>query len=421
MAWDAPEQEATGAGLPRSLGYAFLFVASSLPTFHDNLISITDVVLIFLLPVTFSRVRGNRVATVVISLIGLWLVVQCISDYYHHLFPRHLGGAIVEPVLLLATVSAGIYVADLWPQRWVTVVRVVLASDFAYYFLFVNPGFSYDSWKYGIGLPSTLLAISYLGILWERGRHGVVILFLLPIASVSFLVGYRNLGFDVLLAAVLLWLLRSGAVGKRRAGLGTLVYRIVAIVLALLLTSSAYASLARSGRLGRIQAAKFVGETSAGQFALLAARPEIFASAATIYEYPLLGLGSRGQFDAKVVGNALTLATANHTRLNINEQRRIFTQDNGLNSHSLLFNAWTRGGLLAAPPLVAFMYLCLASCFGRIRIPARHQPLVVTWSVVTAWDLLFSPWSAHYQLGLGLLIGLLCVSYGRSGAEQRSP
>ncbi len=116
-----------------------------------------------------------------------------------------------------------------------------------------------------------------------------------------------------------------------------------------------------------------------------------------IAESPILGLGSDGSLSYANGRAALQAQSGLGVDTSAGQQRRLVGR--GIESHSLALDSWVKTGPLGVLPwiiVVTLVVRVLLRPLAQDWEPLR--PLLAVWGVLTTWDLLFSPWSAHYEL-----------------------
>ncbi|MDL5352328.1 hypothetical protein [Microbacterium sp. zg-YB36] len=256
-------------------------------------------------------------------------------------------------------------------------------------------------WKFGIAFQAVVIT------LWIVSRHvknyraaSVAVLVLGTL--VSLFAGYRSAAL-IALAAALITVVKGT---DRRLGPMRLTFVIAGGVVAYwLLTASIDAGL-----FGVELQIKTLAQSGSG---VLGGRTELALSAAAIGAAPAFGWGSLQAVNAETIGRAQRIAE--HFGLDPSVYLPIWIRPNGaLSVHSMLFQAWIEGGLIAAVFPLALVGLLIWSVLAS---RGRWSALTVFASLATTWDLLFSPW----DFGRSALIAASCalavwsiVSAGRS-------
>jgi hypothetical protein len=399
-----------------------VIVAGLLPGFHNNLFFSTDVILLILLPVTWSRARHIRPLRRFVQLCALWAASQVVSNLMNGVPAGDLLDGVWQPVLL-ATSSVGLF--------WFTdgIARHAGTITATVFVLLVTIGAivslsdtSTDPWKYHFGIPVTLLGVLFIGLLWTAHRTVASAVLTASLGGINIVLGFRSLGAVCLVGASLLLVISP----IKKSSLLRISLAVVAGIVVGTGTSYVYGTLAESGRLGYAQQAKYEAQTSSQAGLLLTARPEALLSLRTIRDRPVFGLGSGARLDYATTERLLEAAAIRGIELSSFHQQRLI--GNGVNSHSLALGAWVQAGILAVLPWLYLIALGLRTSFvASSQQWAFLRPLTVLWTMLCIWDFLFSPWSPHYQVLLGSFVALLAgqLEDGQSGntasSDSRSP
>lgn len=391
-----------------------VLAAGLLPAFGNGLFSVTDVILLALLPVTWSEARRVPALRTLVLLCGLWLVSQVVSNIVNEVPAEHLRDGIWQPILVASSAAGIHWFAKGRPRQTATLLAAGLSVLIVHGAIIVASGGSSDPWKYQFGVPVTLLSVLGIGALWPTRGRLVSAALVAAFSSVNILLGFRSLGAICMIAAALLLLVPMlNRASTWRIGLAVLAGAIVTIA-----TISAYSALARSGHLGYAQQAKYFAQTSTEANVLLAARPEALISLEAIQHHPFLGVGSAAQLDYSATAQALEALAAEGVVLSEQHYERLL--GDGLNSHSLALGAWVQAGAVAVLPWLYLLYLGIRSCF-QAASPRWMllRPLTVVWTLSCGWDFLFSPWSPQYQILLGLFATLTASQLADHGVERQ--
>jgi hypothetical protein len=386
--------------------------AGLLPGFHGNLFFLTDIILVGLLPVAWSRARHVRSLQRFVQLCALGAASQVVSNLMNGVPTGDLLGGVWQPVLLATSVVGLFWFADGNPRN----TAVILAATFT---LLVAAGAigsssvtSNDPWKYRFGIPITLLIVLATGFLWMTHHTVATYMLTVGLGCMNIILGFRSLGAVCIVGASLLAIISL----IKRADVLRVSLAVIAGLLVSVGTSHVYGALAESGRLGYAQQAKYEAQTRSSAGLLLAARPEALLSLRVIIDHPLFGLGAGSRLDYAITEQLLEAAAEQGVELSPIHQERLL--GDGVDSHSLALGAWVQAGVLAVLPWLYLIVLVLRSSFAAfVQEWSFLRPITVVWTVLCIWDFLFSPWSPHYQVLLGSFVVLIA---GRLAAEDPS-
>lgn len=388
-----------------------MIAAASAPAVKDGLISLTVLGFLMLIPVLVPRRgdAGRDQLRLGVLLCAVWAVSQTISEF---LAGGHLIAGLLaswEPVVIaLSTIAFFAIMSDV--RRAIAALYVLFAADLVYYGLWLDYADLRSAWKFGFGVPLTLIVV----LLTCRLKRPGPSIALVVLAAVNFALGFRNLGGVCFLAGIVLSLMR---VDRRRAGSN--VKAIAAAVVGLALVVGAYSWLAGSGRLGLEERDKYLAQSASPAGLLFTGRPELLLSTSLLLHEPVIGIGSKRQITSDDVARFHDLS--NKVGLGISAKQEERLVGSGANLHSLLFGAWVAAGVGSLPYWFWLYRTLYRSLRGGSPLWAPALPLVVVWSLLVAWDSIFSPWRPHYELHLGALSALalrMFLSNSRNGTPK---
>lgn len=360
-------------------------------------ITALDIATILLTIVVFGYAWKHPDLKRFLTLIILWLVAILLSDQTNNVQLTTTTSSMVLPVLLgLSTVMLA-WLARGSLSRLRAVVIGAAASHIIYVVVYGTTYFAVNPWKYGLALPATVLALALVvGNTKLRIRLAVAVL--AASGVYSFVNDFRSMSGLALAAIIIAFFLRRPPKVERKFPMAKLFVGLLIIGYA---TYGAYALAASEGLLPAEAAAKYQSQVRGNL--LIAARPEVVGSFYAIKSSPLIGVGTGGALDGESRSEALiTLYKAGAT-IDREQQVRLF--ENGINSHSLLFSGWVSAGILGALPWVFVIYLAMRAIVRR-RPGGGFAPLVIFWALVTAWDVLFSPYQPHLHVMLAAFLVL---------------
>ncbi|RIJ53278.1 hypothetical protein DZG00_01540 [Clavibacter lycopersici] len=283
------------------------------------------------------------------------------------------------------------------------------AGTVIYYLAFGRAG-SYDLqvlWKYAIALPFTA-AVLYFAC--RSGRRLLPVLSLGAVALLSLVFEFRSFS-GICIAAIIAWLFHS------RAGTSRWWVARAAVLGGLLTVAfNVIVSVIESGAFGYALQTKTENQLEGGGPAILSGRVEPPLSVAAISENPLLGWGNPQAIGERTLGVAAEFARAIGMN-DIGSYRGIWVRaDGSISLHSILFESWVSGGLLAALLPIALIALFVAAVF---RAHGRFYPLIALISIQGIWDVVFSPWAGNRAalLGISALIAVFSLRASVTNAD----
>ena len=175
---------------------------------------------------------------------------------------------------------------------------------------------------------------------------------------------------------------------------------------------SGYTWAVQSGVLGEAALTRYDQQMSNEAGLLVGGRPEVVISRVAIESHPWIGRGGNPQFTFSERLEALGALSSSGIEVSAVQAMRLI--GTGINSHSLIFGSWVENGLLGIVPWLAFAVFLWAGSIAAVSNRMRLAPLLVFGTVQTSWDLFFSPWSARYDVWLGLLCAIAFASLAHS-------
>jgi hypothetical protein len=177
---------------------------------------------------------------------------------------------------------------------------------------------------------------------------------------------------------------------------------------------------------------KMEGQINSEYGLLAAGRPDTITAIYAISKRPLLGYGT-GNVDPDVynfyseISSSAYFNEDNYWSVYTGTLNREWTL--GIPSHSHLFGSWADGGILASFVWVAMLYLCIY-LLARMSVWRNEWvPLVVFISIMSIWDVLFSPGPHRMDIAVRLMVLIFAADMLRrydyraaqAGATGRTP
>lgn len=263
-------------------------------------------------------------------------------------------------------------------------------------------------WKFGVGLPITLLVILLLTRKERATWFSVGVL--LALAGAHFVFGFRSMASVAIIAALLLAVRVSrrpregSSTGARPLRWRPAVVAVVGVGSVLTLTAI-YDSLAARGVFGFIAQQKAAYQADGEFGSSLSSRSEFLLSVQSIGDNPLFGGGSYSVASIEVANSAATWLNG----LGYSEVAQRLVRGAPA-FHSELLGMWAENGILSL-----FFWLPVAALLVRaiyaVVYRTTHLPeLIVFISVLGLWDLVFSPFGADRRMWLAATIVSIVVA-----------
>lgn len=286
------------------------------------------------------------------------------------------------------------------------------AAGHALFFILIGTSNTSDSfehlWKYGIATPVTIILI-YMAA--STGRTWVSVALLATLGVTSMSLGFRSHALVCLISVVML-IAKGPSSRPRWAKIGVALVGIYA--LAVLLPNAI-----SSGTFGAdVQARTIAQEQVSDAPSFLAGRVEPPFSIAAISEKPLIGWGNLNKIDRATEASGVQIAK-DLGMANPDSYRKIWIRDGGqVSLHSVFFESWAAGGILAAgfPALLIFLFSAAA-----IRARGQYAALVILVSIQGLWDVVFSPWGYNRPILFATSAVLACWSIAEHRRVKSKP
>jgi hypothetical protein len=371
-------------------------------------VTVGNVVALVLLPLwlptlaRFSGARSFAIIGVVAAAAGLWL-----SDFATMDHVVTLTGTISDIVMLLGAIGAvGVLLwarglLPLWLVGTLFGLGMLATSGLAGEFGNEN------AWKFGVGFPVTIIALSLLA---RPGFQWLETVALLVFAALAVASDSRYRFATLLIAAVLLIWQMMPSNRSRRVSTVTIL-GVVAVVFAL--TYNLATTLLIEGYLGEQAQSRTISQIENSGSLLVGGRPELAATIALFQDQPWgYGAGVQPNLD-DVLAAKTGMAAIGYPPNNGYVEGYLF--GGGFELHSVAGDLWAVFGL----PGLAFVGVCLVLTLRAIgrQLGARNATgVVLVLAISTLWNVLFSPiYGSLATLVLTIGLGTLAIEPRASG------
>jgi hypothetical protein len=406
------------------IGDIACFIIPALAFLHvevGGVLFATDLCLLSALPfVVFRHRRWLQIKPVQITVwLGLlWLAAQVLTDVIRQ-SPVEDYSRGWSKILLTVTHFATVALLIRQSQRRFILYGAGLALGGVLTF-YVAPGeyADYYPWKFGVGLPITILVCLTAGMLAHRSRIAAVTVSV-AIGAINLYLGYRSLGAICAIAAIYAYFQFSPQFGERRLRKLETVLAAAGLAAGVWGISAIYAYGAQSGWLGQDERVKYEMQSNGDAGILLGGRTEILSTSQAIVDSPIIGHGSWAK-DPKYKAILYDrMAELGYRKIGREVESDLIP------SHSHLFGAWVESGIVGAAFWCWVLWLTGSTL---VRASGREPlfPFLAFIALLLIWNVLFSPYGADerftvtYSVYAMILFGLHSQFQNRTYAHEKS-
>ncbi len=382
--------------LPRaafSLGDIFCFLVPFLQFIQfqgAGVLAISDLLLVAALPIAILRhpERLKRKPMPAILTLGLlWLVAQIATDLWRNSAPEDFQRGWSKIVLVLVNITVVWIVAGRTRRRFVLyAVGLGIGTILGVY---INPSADViiDPWKFGMGVPVTLLVVIWVAHLAKR-RYLEILIPLTALAIVDSFRNYRILALITFLTAIysIFQMSQVGNHDRQRFGRFRLAALGLTVVCGVWAFTEVYSHYVEKGVFGEYAQRKLEVQQSGEGGLLLGGRGEILASSQAIIDSPFLGHGSWARDSTYASILADRRAELGYKDLYGKGGKR----DDLIPTHSHIFGAWVEAGIAGG---LFWLFVLVYTIYAVAKV-SGSEPLLPVFAFagfMLVWDILFSP------------------------------
>ncbi|HAR63836.1 MAG: hypothetical protein DKM50_08515 [Candidatus Margulisiibacteriota bacterium] len=296
-------------------------------------------------------------------------------------------------------------------RKQLTLFAIVLVAGLILeFFLFPTEYNRFQVWKFGFGLPVTLLCVTLCQHSYVKKVRWSGPLILLALSFVHLIEGYRSLGLIVFFTGLYLFI----QIVVHNRGISTFSWKkagmvVVIVLLFLNLFKVLYGYALDHSVTNYDLKAKTLAQQGRGGLAamILGGRKEIYPAMMAIKDSPIIGHGSW----AKDKGMKYRKLWVNLRRQGYDINDYGIYKDNLIPSHSHITGAWVEAGFLGALFWFTVIVLIIKVLFGMYFTNEPLSPLAAFISFSFLWDILFSPFGANVQIIDAYYIVVLLTVY----------
>ncbi|RMH35841.1 MAG: hypothetical protein D6690_07910 [Nitrospirae bacterium] len=285
-----------------------------------------------------------------------------------------------------------------------------------------SPSFSAEPWKFGFGVPFILMTFAYLG--WRHGRalyrlrkYTVLLIFL---GLISIFLNARSLGAYTILSSLLIWL-RGSRVGERfrwKVSLRRLLFLIALVFITAFGVKQLYGYMADHGLLGEHARMKYEMQATGKLGLLIGGRAELIPAVFAVMDSPIIGHGSWAK-DPKYREYLLLLLELGYQQSEEQLERGIESSDL-IPHHSHILQNWVWAGILGALFWAFVLFWVVRIAWHSFRQPNELFAPLVFLSLLSIWDVFFSPLGSMTRFVWAVKLTVLLVSWRLVRQEQRA-
>lgn len=368
---------------------------------------LVEILAIFVCIHAFLSRSQTIIPTIITSTLLLWLFGTIASDAVNSTALGDSIKGIARAVMLLILLFALSHATRGFANRILSMWIGITASLLLSIALLPNGYFAGEPWKFGFGLPVTLIAF-LLAATWLRPAG---ILVALTMGAVNFVMGSRSTAIVCMIAALVLIVRSRSAL---RSGTTRLIFVLVTGLTLIVLVVTLYDQLAMSGAFGEARRLRADYQSSGNLGILATGRGEIFFSIRTILDNPAFGVGSYAPPPTAVLDDQVSFLQAEgYASVATN-----YLNDGLRSFHSEIFGAIAENGLLAAPFWIAVGGYLTFGLFSVLRGTSKYPELVAFLSAYGLWDLFFSPFGADRRYWVAATLVSILVLCARKASHE---
>jgi hypothetical protein len=374
----------------------------------------TDLCLLAALPFVVVRHRRwlqIRPVQITVWLGLLWLAAQILTDVIRQ-SPVEDYSRGWSKILLTVTHFATVALLVRESRRRFILYGAGLALGGVLTFYLAPGEFAADHpWKFGVGVPITILVCLIAGMLARRSRIAAVTM-ITAIGAINVYLGFRSLGALCAASAIYSYFQLSPQLADKRSRKLQTVLTVAGLVAVVWGISAIYAQGVQRGWLGEEARAKYESQSSGDAGVLLGGRNEFLAAGSAIIDSPVIGHGSWAK-DPKYKAILYDrLAELGYRNMGGEVESDLIP------SHSHLFGAWVESGIVGA---VFWCWVLWLTGSTLVRASGREPlfPFFAFIAMLLVWNVLFSPYGADERFTATYFVYAIILFGLHSQAQDR--
>jgi hypothetical protein len=371
-----------------NLGDIFAFAAPALEFVQFRSVGIllaTDLLVLAALPIAiirhFDRLKQKPVPTL-LTLGSCWLLAQIATDFVTHSAPEDYLRGWVKITLILVNLIVLWTVVCRTKRRFVLYAAGAALGGILTFFLSPSDQMIGTPWKFGLGIPTTMLVTMMIGN-FARRQHLRILVPMTVLAVAHVFENFRSMALICVLTAVYCSFEFAMAGSKGQFKARKLLLLAAGAVLAAFSFTGVYSYYAKQGAFGDYARLKLEAQSGEGGL-LLGGRGEVLASGKAILDSPLLGHGSWAK-------DPTYSAILSESRRELGYKKfQAGKGDDLIPAHSHIFGAWVEAGMPGALFWLFVLWMAVSNLFKA----SGREPLLPFFAfagILLTWDILFSP------------------------------
>jgi hypothetical protein len=353
-----------------------------------GVVSASDLVLMAVLPIAVLRhpERLRQKPVPAILLLGfLWLVAQIVTDLLRDSAPEDYVRGWSKIFLLLVNFTVVWVVAGRTRRRFVLYGIGLAVGTILSVYMHPAADAVIDPWKFGLGIPTTLLVVMWTAH-FSKYRYVGVLLPLTALAIVHSFQNVRSVALITFITAIYSLSQMSHTSNEGRVRRSHLVVLGLTVICGIWAFTWVYSHYVEKGVFGEYAQRKLAVQQNGEGGLLLGGRSEILASGQAIIDSPLLGHGSWARDPTYAAILAEKRAELGYKDVDGPGGKK----DDLIPTHSYIFGAWVDAGVAGA----LFWLFVLAYTIQALVKVSGSEPLLPLFAFsgfLLVWDILFSP------------------------------
>jgi O-antigen ligase len=265
-----------------------------------------------------------------------------------------------------------------------------------------------EVWKFGFSYGLTYLIVIFL-MLQNRFRRKPYQYILISYGFLALFLGTRSLGLCIILTGSFL-LIGSRKIESRDRVVETPNFiktlgALTLISILALATSSIYGIAAKQGFLGEESREQYIQQGTGDYGPIIGGRTEPIIALFAVSQSPIFGHGYGADSEIEMYEKANKFFQKHNYRVNI---QLIQSRNEGrIPQHSYILNYWISYGIVGLFFWIFIFRALLRAAIKDIWSSSGTSPLILYVTILTSWNMLFSPFGAIVRLEFALILVLV--------------